>query len=67
MNHNPTLLTPDQLAIAPPSVILVGIYELLLASITFAFSLLFFYWVFKFAVWFFPKFYHKSKESGRDA
>ena len=62
MNHNPPLLTEDQLAIAPSNVILASLYEYIVASVSLAFSLLILYWVFRALVWFIPKFWYRGVE-----
>lgn len=60
VNHNPTLMTQEQLHMATQTEILRAIYELLVASTSLFFAVLFFYGLYKFAVWFFPKWYYKK-------
>jgi len=57
---NPYVYNIDQLNVLNTNQILISIYQLLLASITFFVSILFFYFVFKFLIWFLPNYWHKK-------
>lgn len=61
MNHNPTILNSDQLAIAPSNVILAAIYEYIVAATSLFFALVIIYWVVKFLQWFLPKYWYRSR------
>ena len=63
MNHNPTLLTSDQLAIAPSNVILSAIYEYIVAATSLFFALVIIYWIIRFLQWFLPKYWYRSKHN----
>lgn len=62
MNHNPTLLTTEALNRATEYDILRAQYELLVATIEVTFALVTFYVIFKFLVWFLPKYWYKPSE-----
>lgn len=58
--HNPQVLTLTQLQMADTHEIVVDGYMFLVASVSLAFSLLFFYWLFKFLVWFLPHYWNRA-------
>ena len=66
MNHNPTLLTSDQLAIAPSNVILAGIYEYIVAVTSLFFALIIIYWIVRFLQWFLPKYWFRSRNESKN-
>lgn len=60
-NFNPDVLTYDQLQTATQIQIETAQYQFIVASVSLAFSLVFLYFVFKLAIWFFPRYWDKSK------
>lgn len=66
MNHNPTLLTSDQLAIAPSNVILAAIYEYIVAATSLFFALIAIYWIVRFLQWFLPKYWYRSRNESKN-
>lgn len=66
MNHNPTILTSDQLAIAPSNVILSAIYEYIVAATSLFFALVVIYLVVRFLQWFLPKYWYRSRNESKN-
>jgi uncharacterized membrane protein len=62
MNYNPPILTTDQLQNATQTQIAQAQYEFIVASTTFAFAVVTMYFVFKFLVWFLPKYWYRPNE-----
>lgn len=60
---NPPVLSVDQLQSATLIDIAHAQYQFIVASVSFFFALLIFYAVFKFAVWFLPKFWHRTSDA----
>jgi hypothetical protein len=62
MNHNPPILSTEQLQNATQIQIAQAQYEFIVAATTFAFALVVMYFVFKAAIWFLPKYYNRINE-----
>jgi hypothetical protein len=62
MDVNPMLLSPTALAVADNHQILVSLYQYIVASVSFLLTLVFFYFLFRFLVWFLPSYWHRGTE-----
>jgi len=62
MDVNPILLSPTALAIADNHQILVSLYQYIVATGSLLLTLVFFYFLFRLLVWFFPSFWHRGTE-----
>lgn len=61
MNHNPHILTSDELITATQPQVQVAQYEFIVAAVTFAFALFFAYVGFKVLICFLPKWWYLAK------
>lgn len=65
MNHNPTILSPEQLATASELDIIRSMYQYIVVATSLAFAILMFYFAFRFLVWFLPDRWYVIKRRDR--
>lgn len=61
-DHNPPVLSIEQLQNATLIEIAQAQYQFIVASVSLGFALLFFLALFKLAIWFLPSFWHRNKD-----
>lgn len=63
--HNPQVLTTQDLQVADIHQIMVAHYQFDVAATSLFFTLIFFYFLFRAAVWFLPKFWYLEKQGDK--
>ncbi len=62
LNLNPSLLSLEQLQNATQIELLRAIYEFIVSAFCISLALVIFYFVFRFFVWFLPRYYYREQQ-----